>query len=394
MGTEGLRVNRTSVHIHGGLVPWTSDGGPFSWFDDAGGYGTSIKQGNVNLFGILNPSLQAGQAEYYYPNNQSARLMWYHDHAVGITRLNAYSGIASAYIIRDVFEAGLRSSGLPDFIENGGREIPIIVQDKIFVGSNIGTTDPSWTGHSTPGSLWYPHVYETDRWGAAPGTTQPAPSAIPEMFGDTMLANGLVFPKVNVEPRRYRLRILNACQARFLNLQLYEDNGSGQANLASSGPDWLVIGADGGFLAKPARVASNLRLNFLPDGTTVDMDNPGGSLITGPAERWDIIIDFSGHNNKRFILYNDAPAPFPAGGTENDYQTANYGPDTRTIMRFDVGNSVTAPGDTALTITTDTPLALNPASEIDPCSSRKLDYGAPGSTCRRPRPKIDLERSL
>src|SRR5512146_94952 len=120
MGVMGNQVNRTSVHLHGGFVPWISDGGPFTWFDDAGNYGESVIDiNNQNLFKILNPDLQPGQAEYYYPNDQSARMMWYHDHAVGITRLNAYAGIATAYIVRDNFESGLRNLGLPDFIENG-----------------------------------------------------------------------------------------------------------------------------------------------------------------------------------------------------------------------------------------------------------------------------------
>ncbi|HEX7575092.1 MAG TPA: twin-arginine translocation signal domain-containing protein, partial [Candidatus Methanoperedens sp.] len=121
MGAEGNQVNRTSVHIHGGEVPWISDGGPFSWFDNAGHYGESVsKKGSQNIFKVLNPKLKPGQAEYYYPNQQSARFVWYHDHAVGITRLNAYAGIASGYIIRDLFERSLKLLGLPDFIENGG----------------------------------------------------------------------------------------------------------------------------------------------------------------------------------------------------------------------------------------------------------------------------------
>src|SRR5207245_6001501 len=65
------------------------------------------------------------------------------------------SGVASALLIRDDFEGGLRSFGLPDYIENGGRELPLVVQDKIFVGDNILLTDPTWTGPTAPGSLWY-----------------------------------------------------------------------------------------------------------------------------------------------------------------------------------------------------------------------------------------------
>ena len=80
------------MHLHGGLVPWNSDGGPFSWFTPgAETFGSSFQ----------NPGPEPGTAEYFYPNDQSARLVWYHDHALGITRLNAYAGLASAYILRD-----------------------------------------------------------------------------------------------------------------------------------------------------------------------------------------------------------------------------------------------------------------------------------------------------
>ena len=93
MGAEaGVAVNRTSTHLHGGLVPWISDGGPNAWWDPQGGKGIDFIQNAV-----LRPgqNVPANEAEYYYPNNQSARLVWYHDHAIGITRLNAYAGIAA-----------------------------------------------------------------------------------------------------------------------------------------------------------------------------------------------------------------------------------------------------------------------------------------------------------
>ena len=103
--------NRHAVHLHGGLVPWISDGGPFDWWSPNGTHGLSFLN-NI----VLNPGAAPNKAEYYYPNNQSARFVWYHDHAFGITRTNAYAGIASAYIIRDDFERSLRDSfGLPAF---------------------------------------------------------------------------------------------------------------------------------------------------------------------------------------------------------------------------------------------------------------------------------------
>lgn len=101
-GPNGLTVgdlptNRIATHLHGGLTPWFSDGTPFQWFTPTGKHGTSF----MNVPGF--PALP-GTGTYYYPNDQSARLVWYHDHAIGITRLNAYAGIASAYIITDDFE--------------------------------------------------------------------------------------------------------------------------------------------------------------------------------------------------------------------------------------------------------------------------------------------------
>ncbi len=333
MGVMGNQVNRTSVHVHGGLVPWISDGGPFAWFDDAGNYGSSVMSGTQNLYKLLNPSLLPGQAEYYYPLDQSARLLWYHDHAVGITRLNAYAGIASALIIRDKFEGNLRNMGLPDFIENGGREIPIVIQDKVFVGEDISVADPKWSGVSTPGSLWYPHEYDGD---VAEGGQPPELSEVPEMFGDTMLANGVVSPFAQVEPRRYRLRVLNACQARFLNLQLYEDDGFGQPDTTKPGPNFLVIGTEGGFLSKPVLV---------PSGVSFNPTTLGGSLITAPAERWDIIIDFKGFEGKSLILYTDVPIPFPMGD-----------PETQMIMRFDVARGISGAPDLPLAIDQNTKL--------------------------------------
>ncbi len=391
MGAEGAQ-NRTAVHLHGGLVPWISDGGPMTWWAPDGTSGESFVNNQV-----LNPSAAANEAEYYYPNNQSARLMWYHDHAFGITRLNAYAGIASAYIIRDAFEADLRSRGLPDYIENGGREIPIVIQDKIFVDkSTIDDQDPTWPGSKETGTLWYPHVYEGDRWAIGRsghvtpgGNLELEPSAIPEMFGDTMLANGTVYPEATVEARRYRLRVLNACQARFLNLQLYVDDGSSDsitlhevetpagntiwAPTNPKGPDFLVIGTEGGFLSRPTMVSSGTPFDVANDhdGNPITATIQS-SLLTAPAERWDILIDFHGFDGKRLILYNDAPAPFPMGDPVNDHfprgtaqssvndPTPGFGPNTRQIVAFRV-----IPGtsqDPPLNITPDTDLSAG----IDP----------------------------
>ena len=94
-----LPLNRTAVHLHGGFTPWFSDGTPLQWFDPKGAMGASF----MNIPGTNPPK---GTANYYYPMDQSARFVWYHDHAMGITRTNAYSGIASALLVIDDFEIG------------------------------------------------------------------------------------------------------------------------------------------------------------------------------------------------------------------------------------------------------------------------------------------------
>jgi spore coat protein A len=270
--------NRVSIHLHGGLVPWISDGGPFAWWDPLGHHGISFLNNQV-----LNPTAPPGEAEFYYPMNQSARLLWYHDHALGITRINAYAGIASGVLLRDAFEADLVTNrGLPAFLERGGFELPIIVQDKTFVGPLTAIQDPTWGDVVAPvakrnGSLWYPHIYDPARWALkknAPLAPPPDPSVVAEAFGDTMLVNGTCFPKVTVEPRRYRLRFLNACNARFLNLQLYIADASANGitldpmtgfplnrpaecnplmpQISGQRRKLLQIGTEGGFLARPA----------------------------------------------------------------------------------------------------------------------------------------------
>ena len=250
MGAEdGQADNAITVHLHGGLVPWTSDGGPFTWFRPDGTHGPSF----------LNPGPESGSAQYFYPNDQSARLVWYHDHALGTTRLNAYAGLASAYIIRDDFEDWLiRSNLVPS------REVPLVIQDKSFVDLK---TDPGYVW-GKQGDLWYPHRYEPDsdptgRWAYGPnegGTVSgplPEPSVVPEFFADTSIVNGAAYPFVEVEPRHYRFRLLNGSQARFYNVQLFFADPSGmEADLSRAGPAFTQIGTEGGFLPFPVLLNS------------------------------------------------------------------------------------------------------------------------------------------
>jgi len=331
--------NRETVHLHGGFVPWLYDGGPFSWFAPNGDAGVSC----------LNQT-RAGTAEYFYPNDQSARLVWYHDHAIGITRLNAYAGLASAYVLRDDFEDSLVGKFVPT------REVPLIIQDKSFVDG----TDVNYTRGGV-GDLWYPYKYEPDsdptgRWAYGPnegGTVigpLPVPSIVPEMFADTTIINGAAYPFVNVEPRHYRFRMLNGSQARFYNLQLYFADGTGlEADLTKAGPAFIQIGTEGGFLPAPVMLNSPPR-QFGVDPITGLLTSY--TLLLAPAERADVIIDFSKVPvGSKLILYSDAPAPFPFGDPRNDFFTGNpdfsgqggapstvpgFGPNTRTLMQFRV----------------------------------------------------------
>jgi spore coat protein A len=316
-GAEG-EVNRAVAHLHGGHVPWTSDGGPQAWAAPNGSWGPSRLAWLPDASGSLTDDV-------WYPNDQSARLMWFHDHAMGITRLNAYAGLASAYVLRDDVETALVSSGaIPGTVD--GTEIFLVIQDKSFK-----TMSDQW---GDPGDLWYPSQYDAD---VEEGGEPPEVSCVPEFFGDTMLVNGLAYPYAEIEPRRYRLRILNACNARFCRLQLFyaqsnEFPGSTEAALNKPGPAMTQIGTEGGFLPAPV---------------------PMQSILLAPAERADVIVDFSDVAvGAKLILYSDAPAPFPMGDDSTDYFAGNkkgdvitqpgYGPDTRTLMQFRVGPRIGA----------------------------------------------------
>jgi spore coat protein A, manganese oxidase len=377
----GGRVDRIAVHLHGGLVHWTSDGGPCAWFSNASPSNGGFVYGSSFLNAGLYPS-----AVYDYPNDQSARLLWYHDHAYGNTRLNAYSGIASAYLITDDSETNLVNSGTLPNIPGYPLGIPLVLQDKTFFDPG---SDPHYPVSSArKGDLWYPWKYEANppqghksgRWDLDPAITTtdglPPISCIPESFSDTILVNGAPYPRLPVAPRRFRFRLLNACQARFLNLQLYVADSSpdGITLRASSevdpeglplqiptnaaGPKIIQIGNECGFLPAPAVLnAPPQPIGFNLPANQLDpkYDNATRyNLLLAPAERADIIVDFSGFAGRRIVLYNDAPAPFPGGDNRNDYYAGapnlssiggvpsppeGSGPDTRVLMRFDVSTT-------------------------------------------------------
>jgi FtsP/CotA-like multicopper oxidase with cupredoxin domain len=184
---------RAGVHLHGGNTPWISDGTTHQWLTPAGGdlqpaapgFQKGFSFQNVpDMVGpgklIPNPALNDGLATYYWTNQQSGRLLWYHDHAYGITRLNAYAGEAAGYLLVDpAQETPLKAAGVPGTIftkptgeidlvaSDVTHVIPLVIQDKTFVpdsgvaGGQLAAQDPTWdvTGWGGAGSLWYPHVY-------------------------------------------------------------------------------------------------------------------------------------------------------------------------------------------------------------------------------------------
>lgn len=353
MGCEdGAAQNRITIHLHGGLVPWTSDGGPFTWFTPEA---TAANAGGGECF-LNEVAGTPGVAEYYYPNDQSARLMWYHDHAIGITRLNAYAGLASAFLLTDDVVEKLISDGIvPDLAHT----VPLIIQDKTFKSRS-----DQW---GEPGDLWYPNTYEINsdtvesgRWdrdvpsdGFADLGLPEKPSCVPEFFADTAVINGEAYPYFQAEPRRYRFPVLNGSQARFYNLNLFYENKfqPGEPDFHRAGPAFIQIGNEGGLL--PNLVLHNSPPVLIPIDADESCDPNGPhSLLLAPAERADLIIDFSScQPGDRLILYNDAPAPFPSGDSRNNYYTGNpdltgedgapstklgYGANIRTLMQIQV----------------------------------------------------------
>ena len=236
---------RTVVHLHGLKVLPDSDGYPEAWF--------------TNGFARTGPFFE--NRTYHYPNDQPATTLWYHDHALGTTRLNVYTGLSGFYLLRDAEEDRLN-------LPSGPFEIPLMIQDRAF---------------NADGSLFYPVQTLPD--------PEVPPVWVPEFFGDAVLVNGKVWPFLEVEPRRYRFRILNASNARFYHLTLNEATDRGDRR-ERSGPEIFQIGTDGGLLPAPVRVTE---------------------LTMGPAERVDVVIDFSDVEGRSFVLNNDAKAPFPDG---------------------------------------------------------------------------------
>jgi spore coat protein A, manganese oxidase len=275
-----LPAVRTVAHLHGAAVHPDSDGYPEAWFTSRGQTGPKFK------------SLISS-----YPNDQAAATLWYHDHCLGITRLNMYAGLAGFYLIRDEQEEKLK-------LPKGEFEIPLMLQDRQFEAN---------------GDLLYPKVQN--------GTH---PIWIQEFFGDVNCVNGKAMPFLEVEPRRYRFRILNASNSRFYHLRLVAIDSSGkQLGPRVEVPGFHQIGTDGGLLPRP------LPLHY---------------LLIAPGERFDVILDFTEFRSQSFALLNDAPAPYTMGGQ----------PVPEDVMLFKVSKPLSGNDDSEV------PDTLAPFEPLDP----------------------------
>jgi FtsP/CotA-like multicopper oxidase with cupredoxin domain len=229
-GTDDRTRPRAAAHLHGGNTAPEFDGGPLDTF------------------------LPGESFTYRYGNTQEAAGIWYHDHALGITRLNVYAGLAGGYLIRNADDPG-DGTRLPA----PPYEVPLVIQDRMF---------------NPDGTFAYP---------PNPNPTTPRPWA-PEFFGDVPTVNGAVSPNLAVDRGKYRFRIYNGSNARFYNLKFLV----GTAALAIR-----QIGTDGGLLDAPVTL---------------------NKLLLGPGERADVVVDFAGlATGTTVLLGNDARTPFPNG---------------------------------------------------------------------------------
>jgi spore coat protein A len=248
---------RLMTHLHGGFVAADSDGNPAV---------------TPNGFG-------PGQTQTVFYTNQlpqmPASLSWFHDHGLGATRLNVFAGLAAAYILRDEFDTGTEPN--PIGIPGGPYEIPLVIQDRQF---------------NPDGTLLYPKS-------EIPGVVW-----IGEYFGDVMLVNGKVWPFLNVEPRMYRFRILNGCNARILSLDI-------------GGPALWQIGAEGGMFDIPVAVKQ---------------------LVLAPAERADILLDFSKFAGATLVMKNHNPRK----------PVSTPAPSLEQVLQIRVGTKVSQPGPDAV----------------------------------------------
>jgi bilirubin oxidase len=331
------------THVHGAHTTEDSDGYPEAWYlpaanDIPAEYATGgafFDRFKAEAEARQGQTWEPGSAVFQYPNDQRATTLWYHDHTLGMTRLNVYAGPAGFYLLRK--DGDRVAARLPRPAPRRGdkpgtryREIPIVIQDRSF---------------NADGSLFYPDNRAFFEGLNVPGQPQQFPGAPelripftpdealdgqmsdispqwnPEFFGNTMVVNGKTWPYLNVEQRRYRFRFLNGAQSRFLILKM------------SNGMPFTQIGSEGGYLPKPIKLRE---------------------LLIAPAERADVIVDFSKvKRGTRIVLHNLGPdEPFGGGEVGEEFEPSDPGT-TGQVMQFRVGKATSRdtsakPGDLRL----------------------------------------------
>jgi FtsP/CotA-like multicopper oxidase with cupredoxin domain len=317
------------THLHGAAgVGDESDGYAEAWYLAAAsnlpaGYATKgtwydfFASKARSKFGV---DWGPGFATFQYPNNQRETTLWYHDHALGMTRLNVYAGPAGFFLVRGgpdgekaIVDSRFGTTAvLPGPAPNEGDKFP---SNKTYYEFPIAVQDRSF---NTDGSLFYPDTRTffdgatADDPGFIPFTDLP-PIWNPEFFGNMIMVNGNTWPFQTIEKRRYRLRFLNGCQSRFLILDFND----------IPGVEVWQIGNEGGFLAAPVNLTAD----------------HGNRLLMGLAERADLVVDFTNVPVGQHVLTNVGPdEPFGGGepGEPPEGFEAADPESTGQIMAFDV----------------------------------------------------------
>lgn len=320
-----------AVHLHGAEDPAAIDGGPESWFTSTGQHGKAFYSRDGNTGG--------NYTIYRYPNVQEAAPLWFHDHTLGATRLNVFSGLAGGYLLIDPklkLPAGLNATGLrsgalgPNPADDA--IIPLVVQDRMF---------------DTEGQLYFPNQ----------GINPEHQYWIPEFFGDTIAVNGKVWPYLEVKAQRYRFLLIDGSNARTYELT-FHDNGTA--------PVIWQIGTDQGYLDKPV---------------------PVDPLVIMPGERAEVIIDFSGLNVGDELVLNNLGPDEPFDGIVGDQDPSDPAT-TGKVMKFKVV------GGAAATDTSFNPAAPNAKIRTGTQTMVRLVDPATGTLPKKVVPDLTRELTL
>ncbi|ACA16413.1 multicopper oxidase type 2 [Methylobacterium sp. 4-46] len=288
------------THLHGGHNDSKYDGLPDQWFTQNGGRGST---GPRDVGAMFETSTSV------YQNDQHSATLWYHDHALGITRLNVYAGLAGFYILQDQERANLVSAGV---LPSGANDVGVAIQDRAFTSTGQ-LYYPAYQNDILPGQfnddgtqMRVKDVVPQEFYDAHGAN---APSVVPEFFGDTILVNGMAWPNQDVAAGTQELRLLNGSDSRFYVLKLDDPNVK-----------VTLVGTDGGLLPHAVTIM---------DGDGVQEDDE--FLVLAPGDRTDLVFDFSnvhldpGEATHAVHLQNVGPAYSPFQGLNDDGSLAGDG---------------------------------------------------------------------